>query len=304
MDKEQTQEDIKKELEELRRRIAELEAGGIDVGREKEAAESERYFQALVENCYDFIVVLDREGSIRYVSPSCEMLIGFKPDELVGRNPLEYIHPDDRRKVADTWNRELQEPGQTAHMDYRTKHKDGSWHIFEAVSTNLFDEPSVGGVVINVRDITDYRRMEDELRVSEERYRKLIENLNDVIFNVDVNGIITYISPAIERISGYKAEDVIGEPFIDFVHPDDLPGLVESFERTINGTLEPYEFRVLDKDGGILHVETSSRPVEKGLIGLMTEITERKQADEALKRTEEHLRAQIRKRITYYRGYQ
>jgi PAS domain S-box-containing protein len=306
MEKEKPQEKIVKELEELRLRIAELEAASIDAEPEK-AGESEAYFRALVENSYDLIVLLDNEGSMRYVSPSCEALLGYEPYELVGRNPLEFIHDDDKEKIAQEWAEALQETGGSAHSEYRIEHKDGSWRIFEAISTSLFDEPSVSGVVINVRDITDYRRMEEELRASEERYRKLIENLNDVIFNVDTSGIITYMSPAIERISKYKVEDIVGKPFTEFVHPDDLPGLLGSFERTLDGILEPYEFRVLDKDGSVLHVETSSRPLEKdgdimGLIGMMTEITERKQADEAKKRTEEYMRAQIRRRITYFRG--
>jgi PAS domain S-box-containing protein len=306
MEKEEPKENIAKELEQLHLRIAELEAADKNVKQDK-AGESETYFQALVENCYDLIVVLDDEGSMRYVSPSSEELLGYKPDELVGRNPLEFIHPDDKVKIAQAWAEALQEHGGAAHSEYRIEHKDGSWRIFEAISTSLLDEPSVSGVVINVRDITDYRLMEEELRASEERYRKLIENLNDVIFNVDAAGIVTYISPAIERISQYKVEEVMGTPFMDFVHPDDLPGLLRSFERTLGGELEPYEFRVRDKDGSVLHVETSSRPLENdgevvGLIGLISEITERKQADEALKRTEEHLRAQIRRRITYYRG--
>jgi len=308
MEKEEPKENIAKELEALHLRIAELEAADKDVKQDK-AGKSEKYFQALVENCYDLIVVLDDEGSMRYVSPSSEELLGYKPDELAGRNPLEFIHPEDKKKIAQEWAEALQEAGGAAHSEYRIEHKDGSWRIFEAISTSLFDEPSVSGVVINVRDITDYRIMEEELRASEERYRKLIENLNDVIFNVDAAGIVTYISPAIERISQYKVEEVIGKPFMDFVYPDDLPGLLGSFERTLDGELEPYEFRVQDKDGSVLYVETSSRPLEKdgelvGLIGMMTEITERKQADEALKRTEEHLRAQIRRRITYYRGPQ
>ena len=306
MDKEEPKGNIARELEELRLRIAELEAAGKDTELVK-AGESEAYFRALVENSYDLIVVLDDKGSMRYVSPSCEELLGYKPDELAGRNPLEFMHPDDKKKTAEEWAEALQETGGSAHSEYRIEHKDGSWRIFEAISTSLFDEPSVSGVVINVRDITDYRRMEEELRASEERYRKLIENLNDVIFNVDTSGIVTYMSPAIERISKYKAEEIIGKSFTEFVHPDDLPGLLGSFERTLDGELEPYEFRVLDKDGSVLHVETSSRPLEKdgevvGLIGLMSEITERKQADEAKKRTEEYMRAQIRRRITYFRS--
>jgi len=94
----------------------------------------------------------------------------------------------------------------------------------------------------------------DTLRESEERYRFLVENITDAIFQLDAEGRFTYASPVIRRLSGYAPEEVAGRPFIDFVHPDDLPGLMASYEKTMTGDLEPSEFRALDKNGGVHHV--------------------------------------------------
>ncbi len=113
----------------------------------------------------------------------------------------------------------------------------------------------------------------------------VMKSLNDVVFVLDRNGVFTYISPAIESISQYRAEEVLGRPFADFIHPDDLPGLVSSFESTLKGKLEPYEFRVIDKTGEERYVRTSSRPIMEGgelsgLAGVMTDVTATRSAED------------------------
>lgn len=130
---------------------------------------------------------------------------------------------------------------------------------------------------------------------SEEKYRLLVESLNDVIFNLDADGNITYVNPAAERIIGYSTEDITGESFTKYIHPDDLPGLMESREETMEGVLNPYEFRMVDKGGSVHYVRTSSRPVKKDsehveMVGVLTDVTVKKRAEEALKESEEKYR--------------
>ncbi len=131
-------------------------------------------------------------------------------------------------------------------------------------------------------------RLLKELEKSEEKYRGLVENLNDVLFSLDKNGNFTYISSSIERISSqYIAEDILGKNFIDFIHPDDLPGVFESRARTLDGQFEPLEYRLVDRDGKAVYVRTSSRPVYEGgeavgITGIITDITEQKRARDQL----------------------
>jgi len=309
MDAEQADKHIEEELEELRRRVAELE-GAEHTHRKSDVPPNDSdYFRLLVENAYDLILVLNRDGSMRYASPAALRMTGHHPEELVSMNPFEFIHPEDLPEIMEKFTAGIVEPGRVERVEYRSRRKDGSWFVAEAVAMNLLDNPVVDGIVINLRDITEMRRMEAELRVSEERYRFLVENLNDVIFTIDTQGTVLYISPAVERISRYTPEDLTGNSFMRFIHPDDLPGLMQSFRRTLSGANEPHEFRVIDKDGSLFYVQTSSRPFEEngrvaGLIGIMSEITERKQADEARKRSEENFRAMIRRNIHYSRGSQ
>ncbi|MGB8707473.1 MAG: PAS domain S-box protein [Dehalococcoidia bacterium] len=143
-----------------------------------------------------------------------------------------------------------------------------------------------------VQDITERKQAEEALQQSQERYQNLVENINDVIFEVDTEGNITYISPAIERIGKYKADELIGQNFSRFVHPDDMPGLISSFHRVLAGILKPFEFRVLDKDGSIRYARTNSRQRMQhgqviGITGVLSDITERKQAEEKLREGEE-----------------
>lgn len=306
MEADRVDEKIEAELGELRRRVAELE-GARGVGPQELRRSEDHYFRKLVENAHDLILVLNRDGSMRYLSPSARRLTGYEPQELLGRNPFEFVHPEDVGDLMERFANGLVEPGKVERVTYRSRRRDGSWFVAEAVATNLLEDPYVEGIVVNIRDITAFRRVEEELRRSEERYRLLVENLNDVVFTVDTEGTLTYVSPAIERISSFKPEELVGQPFASFVHPEDLPGVMGSFRRTLGGSLEPYEFRVIDKDGRLRYIQTSSRPYEEngkvaGLIGLMSEITDRVQAEEARRRSEESFRSMIRRNIHYYRG--
>jgi PAS domain S-box-containing protein len=133
-------------------------------------------------------------------------------------------------------------------------------------------------------EIKDRQRAEQALRESEEKYRDLVENLNDIIYARDMEGRITYISPVIESLGGYSVTEMIGHSITEFIFPEDLPDLVASAQRVLAGQREPSEFRAVTKSGALRWARSSSRPILQdgrviGLQGIITDITERKQAE-------------------------
>ncbi len=139
------------------------------------------------------------------------------------------------------------------------------------------------------------RESEARLKESEEKYRSLVENISDVIFTLDTEGRFTYVSPVIERISGYRPDDFIGVPFREFIHPDDLPALLSNRVRVLEGFSAPAEYRVLNRDGSVRYIRTSSRLTVRdgkvtGLTGILSDITERRRMEESLRESEARFR--------------
>ena len=139
----------------------------------------------------------------------------------------------------------------------------------------------LSGRVILMHDVTERRRMERILRASEEKYRSLVEGIDQVIFSLDLEGRFTYVSPVVGKMSGYTPEQIIGKPFARFVHPEDVALVSHNIEGRYKGGRGQNEYRVLDSDGSVLYVRTSSTPVivdgaVTGITGIMTDVTEQR----------------------------
>ena len=139
---------------------------------EKAARESEAHLAALVEHSSDIITIIDRDGVALYMSPCSERILGYPAHRLLGARLREYLHPDDEQRVMDAVAAIAEEPGKTGSLEMRSRHRDGHWIHLEAVVTNLLHEPSVAGIVINSRNITDRKKAEESLRESEEKLRQ------------------------------------------------------------------------------------------------------------------------------------
>ncbi len=162
-------------------------------------------------------------------------------------------------------------------------------HIFDAPELQLLEEVAAdfAFALESLKNEDQRRQAEEALYHSEERYRSLVENLDEVIFMLDEKGFLTYVSPAIERLTQYGPAEVIGSHFSQFLHPDDLDLLKDSFFRTLNGEIEALEYRILDKKGIVRWIRSSSRQRFSGtrlvgLMGILTDITDRKLAEDAV----------------------
>jgi PAS domain S-box-containing protein len=239
----------------------------------------------LLEQLLETFTVLDTRGVVCSQSPWFERILGYRQGELTGKSVFSYIHPDDRPLVAEAFAKVSRTPGTTTAVEFRFQHRDGSWHVLQVAGKSLVDSAEEIRVVVSARNVTERKRAEEALHESEEKYRDLVENINDAIYAHDEKGVLTYVSPIIETFSGYRPEELIGRSFAEFIHPEDLPALLASFYRTLAGSLEPSEFRAIAKSGEIRWVRSSSRPIRKGdhvvgLRGVLTDISERKRAEQ------------------------
>jgi PAS domain S-box-containing protein len=241
---------------------------GRDV-TEQRAAElalqrSEEHFRALIEHSYDLVQVLDPTGRVVYTGPSVQRLLGYTPEEVAGGALPDFMHPDDLPAAAELVGRVLARPGTSGALEYRVRHKDGAWRWFEAWARTLSPTSAEQGIVANARDITDRRAAERALRESEEHFRRLIENGNDLLLIAAPDLTLSYVSPSVERLLGYRPEELLGRIPPDLLHPDDVAAVQEGLQRVTGGEqqLLRVTWRIRHRDGQWRLFEALSRVVE------------------------------------------
>ena len=250
---------VKLGQEELRLMAAVGEHVGVAVGRARlhtRVRRSEERFRALTQRSSDLVTLLGANGVILYQSPAAERVLGYSPDELLGENAFDYVHPDELERVEMAFAEGLKDPRRRPSVEHRFRHKDGSWRWLESVGTNLIGDPSVGAYVVNSRDVTGRKEAQERLREAEERYRSLVERVPVAIYRqeIDHNGAVSYISPQIEAITGYAPEEY-ADPnlWVRTMHSDDRQRVLDEDERT-DKTGGPFrvEFRKFARDGRLI----------------------------------------------------
>lgn len=256
---------------------------GRDITARKRTEDELRFLSLLVQNSSDVITVVDVDGTVRYVSPSVEGLLGYEPEEFLRLTPPDLLHPDDIERAMDRWREIPRGPGVSpAYSDFRYRHKDGSWRHLEFHPNNALDDPSVRGVVFNIRDITERKRTEEEilrlnetlevrvaertsqleamvakleaseqkLRESEGRFRTTFEQAAVGIAHISPDGRYLRVNEKFCEITGYARADLLGLTFKDITHPGDLDDDLDHFNRMLSGEIDSYstEKRYIRKD--------------------------------------------------------
>jgi diguanylate cyclase (GGDEF)-like protein/PAS domain S-box-containing protein len=261
---------------------------------------SEEHFRALTQNSSDIVTLLRAVGTIRYQSPAIERILGYRPEETIGDNAFDYVHPDDRERAETAFAEGLIDPRRRPSAEYRFRHKDGSWVWLESVGTNLLNDPGVGEYVVNSRDVTGRKEAEEALKVAEERYRTLVEQIPVVTYidPADDPETSLYTSPQIERMLGYTSEEwQTNKLWPKRLHPDDRERILAADERFESGDGSfSEEYRLLAKDGSVVWVHEEAVLVrgEGGeplyWQGVIFDTTKRKEAEERLREAEDRYR--------------
>ncbi len=268
---------------------------------EKALAEREAYFRALIENSAEGVAIIDAQGMTRYLAPSEERLTGYTPEEIVGQSAFQYIHPQDLPKVLKTFSEGVATPGAVRSVDYRLQRKDGEWRYFEIIGHNMLDDPHIAGVVVNYRDVTARKQAEQALQESRSRLEAIISTAFNGIITIDSDQKIVLFNPSAERIFGYLAAEVIGQP-LDKLIPNRYhhshSKYVEQYGHTgitsrKKGQLDSLYGKRANGEEFPLEAFISFSEVDgkKLFTVIFQDITERKQAEEALRESERKFRA-------------
>jgi diguanylate cyclase (GGDEF)-like protein/PAS domain S-box-containing protein len=248
---------------------------------------SEQRFRAVVQHASDVVTVADADGAIVYTSPSVERVLGYGPDELVGTQTRDLIHPDDVARVEAAVTEQFLSGAPAEPIEYRVRHCDGSWRVVEGRITNLLDEPGIHGVVGMNRDITERIEAEAALRLTRERFENLVAHSSDLISIANAEGEIIYISPSVKRLLGYEPHEVTGHQRQPLIDPEDVPRVAAAIidDRAPDAEPRLVRYRARHRDGSWRFFEgvTTNLLHEPSVAGFVTnarDVTERQAAEQ------------------------
>ncbi|MGH9033932.1 MAG: PAS domain-containing protein, partial [Acidimicrobiia bacterium] len=212
------------------------------------------FLRRLVDHTNDVLFVMDADGKLIFASRSASWVLGLEPDNYIGTNALDLVHPDDAQDAVEALGRSVAAgDGVLPIKNIRVRRHDGSWCQFEMESHSLLDDPAVGGFVVSGRDVTERYEQAQRLRVSEERYRSLFETNRDAVVLVDAATLqLVDVNPAAERVYGWSRDELLSmtaqllsaepdETVRAIRHADEHPAVVQRRHRRRDGSTFPVE---------------------------------------------------------------
>lgn len=280
-----------------------------DITEQKKAAEALKKIQHLFETLALVSPVgifrTDQDGYTTYVNPRYLNLTGLSLEEVMGGGWLNAVHPDDKEKLKENWLSDFKSH-EIFNAEYRFIRPDGTivWVMGNAVPEWI--DNKIVGYIGTITDITESKQVEIVLRKSEEKYRMIFENVQDLYYEVMIDGTILEVSPSIEILSKgqYKMDDLIGKSMFDFYsEPKERQALLEALQE--RGAVRDFEITLKNSDGSKIPCSISAKIIfdvhghPEKIIGSMHDITDRKNASEALKLAKEKAEASDKLKTTF-----
>ncbi|MFW9878751.1 MAG: PAS domain S-box protein [Candidatus Thorarchaeota archaeon] len=257
---------------------------------EEKLKKSKEKFTDITEQSLMGIAILQYDR-LRYVNNQIASIFGYDPEEMKNWEKFGYaklIHPNDREMVLEQERKkQVGLPDAVIHYQFRGITKQGKLKWLEIYSNSINYRDGIADL-ITIIDITAKKEGEKKLRETEEKYRRLVTNIKDTIFEIDLDGNITYLNPQINDMLGYKPEELIDQNVFNFVHPEDRDEVLKNQNHVINsGEIGSVEFRILHKEGHYLIVSSRGQLIEKDdkkrIVGLFRDITEHKKIEEKVR---------------------
>ncbi len=268
---------------------------------ERKLKESEQWLSTTLRSIGDAVIATDTEGCVTFMNLVAQALTGWSQEEATGK-PLRIVFNivDERtgEAVEDPVAKVIQggEIIELANHTLLIARNGTRLPIDDSAAPIRDDNGNLIGVVLVFRDTTERKRAGEALRESEEKYRTLVENANETIL-VAQDGMLKFVNPKAIEITGYSRDELTSRPFIDFIHPDDRGMVIERYSKRLKGEELPhvYPFRIVDKHGSTKWVELNAVLItwsgKPATLNFLTDITERKRTEEALRESEEMFRA-------------
>ncbi|MCH8082489.1 MAG: PAS domain-containing protein, partial [Proteobacteria bacterium] len=254
--------------------------------KQAEAAvkEAEDQYKMLADHATDIVILEDTNSRVIYASPSLERHLGIDPEDAVGKNSWDMVHPEDRKKTRSDWKKVVLGEKKPCISRLRFQHAEGQYIWFESLCTPVVDEAGkVTAVISRTRNISEQYEAEEKLNL-------VTENMSDIIFLFDTAGKILFVSPSIKNQLGWTIDEQLGKTCLDILHPEDKP-LWSEWKRGVMEKGNPFTSRVRyrHKDGSYCWFESVTQPIKdkKGRVTAAVmasrNITEQHEAEEKLK---------------------
>ena len=276
--------------EELERRVQELESDYSQL--EKKLHESRLFSEEIMMYMTEGLVLTDTRGTVIFINQRLSEMLGLLPEEIIGKSWLDMVPAEQQASAQEAEARRAE--GHTDRYEIILRHKDGYKFPVLIGAGPRFDKQSGGfiGTMGVVTDITERKKYEEAIRVSEQKYRGLIEGLDDTIYRMTIpDGIYEYFSTSVKEVFGYTSEEFIKNPFFiqRIIHSDFAGYFTEKWKELLEGKVqETYEYKIIDAKGNDRWIVQSNKAIFddsgriKAIEGLCRNVTERKQAEEVL----------------------
>ena len=262
--------------------------------KNRKLKQQQQFVDILLENASSHVVILSKNRMLKYISPSFEKEFGLDLSKLPKQELFRKIHPDDLPRFMQDLDRVEKMQLQKVVFECRMENKKGNYRFITGMMSNKLNDETLNGLLINFWDVTRQKAYEKELEESEKKYRDIFEAFSDIYFRENLEGVLIEISPSVEKITGYKQEEVLGKSadiFYQNQQKEDRAGARQ--ELISKGEIHDNTIILVKKDGtpfvcsfsGKLIMDDHGQPV--GIEGVVRDITEREKQEQQLREANE-----------------
>jgi PAS domain S-box-containing protein len=254
-----------------------------------------QFVDNLLENSEGFVLMLDNNLKISYLSPSYQKTFGHYLKERKGANPFDFVHPDEKEKLRGMLNHLTR--GETKRIEFlfRLKNSAGEYRFMQGVFNNRLDNPDLNAFVLNFWDITELRKTQQAISQSEKKYYEIFNAFPDIYFRIDMDGVVTEISPSVSSVAGFDRREVMGKLLYDFVEIDMAWEKARKILFRLN-LVKDFNLVIRTKNGKKINCSLNVHDVKDnqgetiGFEGVLRDISARVVAEKRLQKSESELK--------------